>query len=134
MLDLDHFKLFNDDHGHAAGDAALRAIAEIFKSSIRTEDIACRYGGEEFTILLQDVTPKVALDRAESIRQAVANLRVSLDKETFEGFSISIGVALYPDHGEAPDQLLRNADQALYQAKRQGRNQVAYFEESVRVA
>ena len=128
MLDVDHFKRFNDANGHAAGDTALQAISEIFKNSIRTEDIACRYGGEEFTIILPDVTPTVAYDRAESIRRAVAGLHVPLDGDRFGEFTISIGVALYPNDGEAADLLLRRADQALYRAKRAGRDQVAIFE------
>jgi diguanylate cyclase (GGDEF)-like protein len=133
MLDLDHFKRFNDAHGHAAGDTVLRAIAEIFQKCIRAEDIACRYGGEEFTILLQDVTPRVALDRAESIRQAVASLSVPLEKEVYCGFSISIGIALYPDDGEEAAKLLHNADQALYSAKHLGRNQVVFYQEQASV-
>jgi len=130
MLDLDHFKKFNDTYGHAAGDTVLKAIAEIFRHSIRTEDIACRYGGEEFTIMLPDVTPAVAYERAEAIRRAVANLRVPLDKEIYGEFTVSIGVALFPNDGDAADLLLRRADQALYRAKRQGRNQVIQFEAS----
>ena len=128
MLDLDHFKRFNDTFGHAAGDTVLRAVAEIFRSSIRAEDIACRYGGEEFTIMLPDVTPAAAYDRADSIRRAVGNLRVPLEKEVFAEFTVSIGVALYPNDGDYGDLLLRHADAALYRAKRQGRNQVVQFE------
>ena len=128
MLDLDHFKKFNDTFGHAAGDTVLKAVAEIFRSSIRTEDIACRYGGEEFTIMLPDVTPSVALDRAESIRRAVDNLRVPVEKEVYVEFTVSIGVALYPIDGDTADLLLRRADAALYRAKRSGRNQVAQYE------
>jgi diguanylate cyclase (GGDEF)-like protein len=131
MLDLDHFKKFNDTHGHAAGDTVLKAVAEIFRQSIRTEDIACRYGGEEFTIMLPDVTPTVAYERAESIRRAVANLRVPLDREVYGEFTVSIGVALYPNDGDAADLLLRRADQALYRAKRAGRNQVVQFEAGI---
>jgi diguanylate cyclase (GGDEF)-like protein len=131
MLDLDHFKRFNDTYGHAAGDSVLQAIAEIFRTSIRTEDIACRYGGEEFTIMLPDVTPTVAYERAESIRRAVANLRVPLDREVYGEFTVSIGVALFPNDGDAADLLLRRADQALYRAKRLGRNQVVQFESSI---
>jgi diguanylate cyclase (GGDEF)-like protein len=130
MLDLDHFKRFNDTFGHAAGDTVLKAVAEIFRSSIRTEDIACRYGGEEFTIMLPDVTPAAAYERAEIIRQAIASLRVPLEKEVYAEFTISIGVALYPNDGDYADVLLRRADTALYRAKRQGRNQVAQYEES----
>jgi diguanylate cyclase (GGDEF)-like protein len=128
MLDLDHFKKFNDTFGHAAGDTVLQAVAEVFRSSIRAEDIACRYGGEEFTIILPDVTPAIALERAESIRQAVENLRLPLDREVCREFTISIGVALYPNDGEASDLLLRRADTALYRAKRMGRNTVAQYE------
>jgi diguanylate cyclase (GGDEF)-like protein len=128
MLDLDHFKKFNDTYGHAAGDTVLKAIAEIFRYSIRTEDFACRYGGEEFTIMLPDVTPAVAYERAESIRRAVSNLRVPLDKEVYGEFTVSIGIALFPNDGDSADLLLRRADQALYRAKRQGRNQVVQYE------
>jgi diguanylate cyclase (GGDEF)-like protein len=130
MLDLDHFKRFNDTFGHAAGDTVLKAVAEIFRSSIRTEDIACRYGGEEFTIMLPDVTPAAAYERAEIVRQAIAGLRVPLEKEVYAEFTISIGVAFYPNDGDYADVLLRRADSALYRAKRQGRNQVVQYEES----
>jgi diguanylate cyclase (GGDEF)-like protein len=128
MMDLDHFKKFNDTYGHPAGDMALRAIADIFRANVRTEDIACRYGGEEFTIILPDVTAKVAGDRAESIRRAVENLRLPVDGNVVGEFTVSIGVALYPEDGEAADHLLRRADLALYRAKRGGRNQVSVFE------
>ena len=133
MLDLDHFKKFNDTFGHAAGDTVLKEIAEIFRSSIRTEDIACRYGGEEFTIMVPDVTPTIALQRAESIRRAVAGLRVPLDKEVYAEFTVSTGVAFYPEDGETADLLLRRADLALYRAKRSGRNQVAQYEATASV-
>jgi diguanylate cyclase (GGDEF)-like protein len=128
MLDLDHFKKFNDTFGHAAGDTALKAVAEIFRTSIRTEDIACRYGGEEFTIMLPDVTPEVACNRAESIRRAIENLRVPLEREIYAEFTVSIGLALFPTDGDTADLLLRRADTALYRAKRQGRNRVAQYE------
>ena len=128
MLDADHFKQFNDLNGHAAGDAALKAFAEIFQSNIRSEDIACRYGGEEFTIILPDTTVKGACDRAESILSAISNLRITAGHKTFSGFSVSIGVAFYPGDGETADQLLHHADAALYDAKHSGRNQVCLYE------
>ena len=134
MLDLDHFKRFNDTYGHAAGDAVLKAVAEVFGSSIRMEDIACRYGGEEFTIILPDLTMEVALQRAESIRHAVAKLRVPIGREATAEVTVSIGVALYPIDGEAGDQLLHRADMALYRAKRMGRNQVAQHEAAATVS
>jgi diguanylate cyclase (GGDEF)-like protein len=134
MLDLDQFKKFNDTYGHAAGDMVLKATADIFLASVRSEDIACRYGGEEFTIILPDITAASAWERAESVRQAVMNLRVPLEQEVYGDFSVSIGVALYPNDGEAADLLLRTADQALYRAKRLGRNQVAIHEAGATVA
>jgi len=134
MLDLDHFKRFNDSHGHAAGDSVLKAVSEIFRTSVRAEDIACRYGGEEFTIILPDVTRQVAYDRADTIRRAVAALRVPLLGEMLDGFSVSVGVALYPGDGESAELLLSRADQALYRAKRAGRNQVAIYESAVGVS
>jgi diguanylate cyclase (GGDEF)-like protein len=134
MLDVDQFKKFNDTHGHAAGDMVLKAIADIFLSSIRSEDIAYRYGGEEFTIILPDIIAAAAWERAESVRLAVMNLRVPLEQEVNGDFTVSIGVALYPNDGEAADLLLRRADQALYRAKRLGRNQVAIHEAGASVA
>jgi diguanylate cyclase (GGDEF)-like protein len=124
MLDVDHFKRFNDQHGHAAGDAALKAISEVFQSNTRAEDIACRYGGEEFTIILPDLNITTAHERAEGIRRAVAGLRIHFGREVANEFSVSIGIAIYPQDGESAEMLLQKADQALYRAKREGRNQV----------
>ena len=128
MLDVDHFKRFNDSHGHAAGDAVLKAFAEIFRNNIRAEDIACRYGGEEFTIILPDTNVAGACDRAASIVSAVNQLKVHAGQHTFDGFGISIGIAFYPGDGDTTEELLQHADAALYDAKRNGRNQVCLFE------
>lgn len=130
MLDVDHFKRFNDTYGHAAGDTALKAISEIFSSRIRTEDIACRYGGEEFTILLPDMNLAGAMERADTIRRSVASVYVPVGKELVGDFSISIGIAFYPEDGETADLLLRRADLALYRAKREGRNQVVLYQQT----
>jgi diguanylate cyclase (GGDEF)-like protein len=128
MLDLDHFKKFNDTFGHAAGDTVLRAVAEVFRNNVRAEDIACRYGGEEFTIMLPDVTPAIAAERAEAIRWAIQNLRVPLEREVYAEFTISMGLAFFPNDGDTGDLLLRRADAALYRAKRSGRNQIVAYE------
>ena len=128
MLDADHFKRFNDSHGHAAGDAVLKAFAEVFSTNIRGEDIACRYGGEEFTIILPDTTVKGAFDRADSILNAIRNLRITSGQQVFDGLSVSIGVAFYPGDGETAEELLKHADSALYDAKNNGRNQVCLYE------
>ena len=129
MLDLDHFKKFNDTYGHAAGDTVLKAAAEIFKASIRAEDIACRYGGEEFTIMLPDMNAEIAFERAENIRRAISAIRLPLDRDILAELSVSIGVAFYPSDGDTAEQLLRRADEALYRAKKLGRNRVVVFEE-----
>jgi diguanylate cyclase (GGDEF)-like protein len=134
MVDLDRFKTFNDTYGHAAGDTVLKAVAEVFRSCIRNEDIACRYGGEEFTIILPGATQETACARAEAIRQAVATLRVPLEQDVCGDFTVSIGVAFYPSDGDAADLLLSRADIALYRAKRLGRNQVSLFETAAPVA
>jgi diguanylate cyclase (GGDEF)-like protein len=131
MLDVDHFKRFNDTHGHVAGDTALTRIANTMQSCVRAEDIVCRYGGEEFTIILPDTTVSGACERAENLLQAVANLEVSMDTETHGEFSVSIGVAFFPNDGDGSDQLLRRADLALYRAKKLGRNQAALYQAAV---
>ena len=128
MLDVDHFKRFNDTNGHAAGDEVLKAFSQVFKNNIRAEDIACRYGGEEFTIILPDTSVKGACDRADSIVSAVSELKVRFGQQTFDGFGVSIGVAFYPGDGDTSDDLLQHADAALYDAKHNGRNQVSLFE------
>jgi diguanylate cyclase (GGDEF)-like protein len=125
MLDVDHFKQFNDTYGHSAGDAALKEIAKILHANIRGQDVAYRYGGEEFTILLTNVTVKAACERAERILQTVANLQVTEETQTYSNLTISIGIAFYPNDGETAELLLRRADEALYRSKRQGRNRYA---------
>src|SRR5579862_1806894 len=128
MLDMDHFKKFNDTYGHAAGDAALKGLAEIFRSNIRAEDIACRYGGEEFAIILPDCGVDGAHDRAESILKGVANMTLPHGGEILSGFSISIGMAFFPGDGDTAELLLQRADVALYRAKKMGRNRLCLFE------
>lgn len=124
MIDVDHFKRLNDQFGHAAGDAVLKEIAHAFLDKIRTDDLACRYGGEEFTIILPEITPEIAFQRAEVIRQAVADLRTRLDNTLYNSVTISIGAAMFPQDGTSPELLLRHADAALYRAKHEGRNRV----------
>jgi diguanylate cyclase (GGDEF)-like protein/PAS domain S-box-containing protein len=124
MLDVDNFKVFNDTYGHEAGDRLLSVLGRYFQGSIRAEDIACRYGGEEFTLILPDVSPKVLLDRTEIIREGVKDLEVLHQGKLLGGVTISLGLSYFPQHGADPDTLLQAADAALYQAKRNGRNRV----------
>lgn len=132
MMDLDHFKRFNDTFGHQAGDTLLRALGDLLKKNTRGQDIACRYGGEEFALVLTDSNLAGALKRAEILRQQVKQLSVEYAGQLLGAVSISIGVALYPDHGATIAEVLRASDQALYSAKREGRDRVcAWAAESV---
>jgi diguanylate cyclase (GGDEF)-like protein len=124
MIDVDHFKAFNDAHGHDAGDAVLSALGELLASLSRNEDVACRYGGEEFTVVLQEADAALALDRAEEIRRAAHSLDLQYRHQSLGTITLSIGIASYPQHGDSPEQLLKRADRALYVAKNGGRDRV----------
>lgn len=126
MLDIDHFKKVNDTYGHQVGDEGLRMLAATLLADIRAEDVACRYGGEEFLVLLPNMPLETAMIRAEAWRVAVEGLCVALGNFRIT-FTISLGVAAYPEHGKTPDDLTRCADQALYRAKNEGRNRVSVF-------
>jgi diguanylate cyclase (GGDEF)-like protein/PAS domain S-box-containing protein len=124
MLDLDHFKQFNDTFGHAAGDTLLRELGSVLKTYLRGEDIACRYGGEEFTLIILDANFDAVVGRAEQIRNAVTHLSVMYRGQSLGAVTLSLGVALFPTHGTTGEALVRVADQALYQAKASGRDRV----------
>ncbi|MDE2197134.1 MAG: diguanylate cyclase, partial [Gammaproteobacteria bacterium] len=106
------------------GDAVLRVVAEVLRKSVRTEDIACRYGGEEFVLLMPGAGTHIASERAERVRAAVAAATFVFAGQTLGGFTLSAGVASYPDHGDTAERLIKAADTVLYKAKRSGRNQV----------
>jgi diguanylate cyclase (GGDEF)-like protein len=125
MLDLDHFKRFNDTHGHEAGDLMLQSTAEALRTSVRAEDMVCRYGGEEFTIILPGSPREAALERAEMLRERVSQIVISCSGQPVRGAGVSIGLAVFPEHGSDTQGLLRAADKALYEAKRAGRNRVS---------
>ncbi len=124
MLDLDHFKRFNDVFGHDAGDALLREVGTVLQRSIRAEDIACRYGGEEFTLILPQMSLPDAAQRAEQIRDAIKRLNIEHRRTPLGPVTVSLGVAVFPDHGPTADAVLRAADTALYEAKAGGRDRV----------
>ena len=127
MMDLDHFKLFNDTFGHQAGDALLRTLGDFLKRNTRGQDIACRYGGEEFALVLTDSNLTGALRRAEVLRGQIKQLSVEYAGQLLGTVSVSIGVALFPDHGATMSDVLRASDQALYAAKREGRDRVSVW-------
>lgn len=123
LLDLDHFKKINDTYGHQAGDEALKSIAKILRDTSRGSDIASRFGGEEFLLLLPNLSLEDAHKRAEAWRQRLANTEIHFGQFHFF-ITASIGLAAYPTHGRRAEDLVRHADKALYQAKTSGRNQV----------
>ncbi len=122
MLDVDHFKSFNDTFGHEAGDSLLRDLGQFLQSQIRHEDIACRYGGEEFTVILPDATPEVARLRSGQWREAYTSRPHEFRGQPLGLVTLSFGVASCPVHGSVAGELLRAADLALYQAKSEGRD------------
>jgi diguanylate cyclase (GGDEF)-like protein len=123
MIDIDNFKSVNDKYGHVVGDFALIHVAKLLKNNVRSSDICCRVGGEEFAIILPDTDAQCALDLSEKIRREFEISPVNLDGNILP-LTISIGVA---DKLTSVDELVRNADSALYKAKRNGRNRVEYL-------
>jgi diguanylate cyclase (GGDEF)-like protein len=128
MLDLDHFSQFNNNFGHQAGDMLLQAFGELVRKRVRAEDIACRYGGEEFTLILPEAPLDVTMERAERLREEVKELRIEFRGQPLGTVTVSAGVALYPDHGSHSEALINSADVALYQAKEEGRDRVVAAE------
>ena len=131
MLDLDHFKNFNDTYGHDAGDTVLRETASFLVRSIRAEDFVCRYGGEEFVVILPTADLRAADARAQRIRARIRDLVIMHNGRSLGLITASIGVAALPDHGTNEKDLLQAADAALYRAKREGRDRVAVAEASI---
>ncbi|HEX5393530.1 MAG TPA: diguanylate cyclase [Rhodocyclaceae bacterium] len=123
LLDVDHFKQLNDTYGHRAGDTVLKAMAALLSSDVRAEDFICRYGGEEFLVILPGMGLDIAAERAERWRVAIAEMRVPVRSTTLQ-ITGSFGIASYPDQGLDADRLIQAADTALYRAKHNGRNRV----------
>jgi diguanylate cyclase (GGDEF)-like protein len=123
MIDVDHFKKYNDTYGHPAGDDVLVKIASILKESVRSVDYAARYGGEEFLLILTETPLDGALEVAERIRTSVTEDTFGSDNEKVE-ITVSIGVAEFPENGDRSESIIASADAALYKAKRRGRNRV----------
>lgn len=126
LIDIDHFKLVNDRHGHPAGDAVLKMLAAMLNEQARSGDVACRYGGEEFLLVLPNMPQDIALVRAEQWRADFAVATVLFDSLPLQA-TLSVGVATYPYHGNSPEELILCADRALYRAKSEGRNRVVLF-------
>jgi diguanylate cyclase (GGDEF)-like protein len=124
MVDIDHFKKLNDTYGHTAADAVLREWSEILKAKFRGSDIVCRYGGEEFVIILPDISGDDARQRLEQLRSDLARMVVREEGHLIQSVTVSIGVAYYPVHGRNSQSLLQAADHAMYRAKEMGRDRI----------
>ena len=124
MSDVDEFKRFNDRYGHATGDAVLRELGSLLRGHVRGEDIASRYGGDEFIIVLPDASQEVTLERAERLCEHARHLNIQFDGQALETITLSLGVAIFPKDGLTSTALLKVVDTALYRAKNEGRDRV----------
>jgi diguanylate cyclase (GGDEF)-like protein len=124
MIDIDYFKRINDGFGHEGGDQVLRELGALLKRSVRDTDVACRYGGEEFVLVLPEISIENVQRRAESVRASVKSLNVEYRGKPLGPIAVSLGVAVFPIHAHDEDSLFREADRALYEAKRAGRDRV----------
>jgi diguanylate cyclase (GGDEF)-like protein len=129
MIDIDHFKIYNDNNGHGAGDAVLRQLGEFLRGHVRGSDIACRYGGEEFTLILPEATREVTRQRAELVCKEAMHLHTRFEGQSLQPITLSLGVAVFPADGSTHQTVLSSADSALYCAKRKGRDQVVVADE-----
>jgi diguanylate cyclase (GGDEF)-like protein len=125
MLDIDQFKRFNDDYGHAAGDVVLRELGALLRTAVRSSDIACRYGGEEFVLVLLDMGSAAATARLQQICRDIKRKRCIYAGRILPSITVSAGIAEFPVHGSTPAEIIRAADEAMYAAKRAGRDRVA---------
>jgi diguanylate cyclase (GGDEF)-like protein len=128
MIDLDHFKRINDSYGHEAGDCVLKAYAETLSHECRRGDFACRYGGEEFVVVMPNISPETAYGRAEALRNTLNALHIPYGCHSLS-MTISMGIACYPANGLTRDAVLRAADQAMYAAKEAGRDHIRSYDQ-----
>jgi diguanylate cyclase (GGDEF)-like protein len=124
MLDVDEFKQFNDTYGHAAGDEILRELGSLLLKHVRGEDIPCRYGGDEFILILPDASREVTRERAEHICKNTKGFHFQFDGQALAAVTLSLGVAVFPENGTTSEAILKAVDSALYCAKHNGRDRV----------
>jgi len=122
MIDVDHFKSFNDTLGHTAGDKVLRAVGRCMASLARGEDITARYGGDEFALLMAQATQEIVWQRADALRQNVRRLEIGGNGQQLGPVTLSVGIAIFPDHGKSGQEVLQAADAALIRSKQEGRD------------
>ncbi len=129
MIDIDGFKEFNDSYGHGSGDLLLREFAGVLRENLRKSDISCRYGGDEFVLILPDSSIGDTQQRLEQIRVLLNGLqRTQAGQPSVDGITLSAGIAYMPDHGTTESELLKAADDAMYTAKQTGRNRIVVYQ------
>ena len=128
MFDVDHFKEYNDTYGHDTGDVVLKQVAEITQARLRQTDVACRYGGEEFILLIPGASRENAIKCAEQLREIIQRHKITRKDTLLSTITVSVGVVIYPEHCDSSTSLLKAVDMALYQAKDTGRNRVIVAE------
>jgi diguanylate cyclase (GGDEF)-like protein len=128
MLDLDGFKEFNDAFGHGPGDALLSKFGRVLREHLRKSDISCRYGGDEFLLVLPDSSITDTQERVEQIRTFIKGIQIHHGEQVLDMITLSAGIAQAPEHGVNTSELLRAADEALYAAKQAGRDRTAVYE------
>ncbi|MFN8401825.1 MAG: GGDEF domain-containing protein, partial [Anaerolineales bacterium] len=130
IMDIDNFKNINDTYGHQVGDKFLIKIADLLKKNSRGSDITCRYGGEEFILVLPETEAQIAHARAEQFRAEISQVRIPHEMKDLN-ISVSMGIAVYPEHSTIAEELIVKADLALYQSKNNGRNRVTVWRETM---
>jgi diguanylate cyclase (GGDEF)-like protein len=131
MLDIDGFKQFNDSFGHGPGDSLLREFAKILRKHLRKSDISCRYGGDEFVLVMPDSSIADTQERVEQIRRLLDELQhTQYGEQSLDTITLSAGIASMPDHGKTESELLKAADEAMYTAKQGGRNRVVIYQKA----
>jgi diguanylate cyclase (GGDEF)-like protein/PAS domain S-box-containing protein len=128
MMDIDHFKDVNDTYGHEAGDTVLKELSNMVTKQSRQGDFVCRYGGEEFVLVMPNIGIRIAKERANSLLRSISSLFVPFGRVNLN-ITVSMGISWFPEHGETKDDLIRTADKALYAAKNKGRNQAVVYQE-----
>jgi diguanylate cyclase (GGDEF)-like protein len=127
MVDIDHFKQFNDKFGHEAGDIVIQSLANVLRKCARKDDIACRFGGEEFIFVMPEISLETVEERAKELHEAVSHIHLRHGGIALMQITISIGIAIYPRHGENMHSLIAASDVALYEAKNSGRNKTVLY-------
>jgi|GEM_PF-1053798 len=130
IIDVDHFKKFNDTYGHDAGDHVLQCVARVLEQRVRQSDVVCRLGGEEFVVVLPDANRDNAVMRAKDLLDGIRGLKLKHGNRSLGTITASLGIAMFPDHGATGDGLIEVADEALYLAKESGRNQAVLAKEA----